>query len=131
MLGEHAHRFDPPDLLPVEIDPKGGKTPFILGCDLTYKSAIVTVKVKKGFRYDMASIPRMLWPFIARTDPRIVRAATIHDHLYDGRLASRAVADSIFLEIMQFDCMPWLKRWAAYLAVRIFGGRAWRGNELN
>lgn len=117
------HTFNPPDRLPVEIDPKGGPEPFILACDLHYRSNHIEVTVEKGFRYDLASVPRFLWWFLPRTDPRIVRAATIHDKLYVEHLADKAIADAIFLSIMKYDGMPLFKRWAAYLAVRIFGGR--------
>jgi hypothetical protein len=123
------HVFDPPDMLPVLIDPKGGKTPFVLAADLEYRSDIVCVTVEKGFKYDMASVPRFAWPFIPNTDPRIVRAATVHDKLYRTAACDRPIADGIFLSIMKHDRMPAPKRWAAYLAVRLFGGRNFGGGE--
>lgn len=119
-------RFDPPLLLPVHIDPKGGATPFVLACDLTYRGPVVQVTVEAGFRYDMASIPKLARLIISNTDPRIVRAATIHDKLYAEKRVNRRIADAIFADIMRYDRMPWIKRTLAYWSVRLFGGLAWR-----
>ena len=125
-LPAHDHLFDPPGPLPVLIDPDDLARPFILDCDLTYRGPVARVHVEKGFRCDMASVPRWAWPFIPRTDPRIVHAAVVHDRLYELALGERAVADAVFLTIMKKKGMPAIKRWAAYLAVRLFGGAAWR-----
>lgn len=120
-----APRFDPPERVPCEIDPKDWKRPFVLTRDFTFEGWNVKVTVPAGFRYDGASVPRLLWWWIPPFDPRIFRAATIHDQLYWEQTTERAIADAIFLSIMALDGMPRLKRWAAYLGVRLGGWRPW------
>ncbi|WP_085904573.1 DUF1353 domain-containing protein [Kiloniella majae] len=60
---------------------------------------------------------------------RFFRAATLHDLLYASRESSRAVADAILRIVAEQDRMPWLKRWAAYLAVRLGGRSAWDDDD--
>lgn len=59
-----------------------------------------------------------------------VRAACAHDMIYRTQPVgvSRAMADAIFLWLMEFDGVPWDARTIIYLNVRAFGGRSWRKN---
>ena len=118
---------EPPGSFPIALDPANAREPFVLLCDLEVMTETCRVRIPAGFRYDGASVPRWAWYLIPRTDARIWRAATVHDWLYARQIIERAVADGHFLAIMKQDKMPSLKRWLAYLAVRMFGGRAWRG----
>lgn len=124
MTAANAH-FSPADHVPVRVLVDGGSRYWELAEDLTYDDGTVRILVPAGFQYDMASIPRFAWWFISPADRRIVRAATVHDRLYVERRPSRAVADGVFLAIMKADGMPLVRRWVAYLAVRLFGWRGW------
>lgn len=77
--------------------------------------------VPKGFKSDMASVPRFLWPLLP-PHGRVKKAAILHDWLYSQPKIDRAFADLLFLEAMKSDGVPWLQRWAMYLGVRAFGG---------
>lgn len=102
------------------------------------------VSVPKGFKTDLASVPRACWFFLAPWD--IARAAVIHDYLYSGirkyrkKLhptninsgysedkgkikAAKKAADKTFLLAMKNAEPPVssFKIYAAYLAVVLFG----------
>ncbi|WP_218044895.1 DUF1353 domain-containing protein [Kiloniella majae] len=110
----------------VWVSPEDPDNPFTAACahKITGPRGM-DVTVPGGFNYDGASVPRPLWWFIPRADARFFRAATLHDLLYGTREGSRAVADAILRIVAEQDRMPWLKRWAAYLAVRLGGRAAW------
>lgn len=101
--------------------------------------------VPKGFLNDSASVPRLAWAVIP-PDGRHRAAAIIHDFLYEhkGKLPrgsywryeggwieitapwTRKHADKMFLAIMKEYGIPFLRRQAAYRAVRLGGWIAWR-----
>ncbi|MEH6633468.1 MAG: DUF1353 domain-containing protein [Halopseudomonas aestusnigri] len=110
----------------VWISPEDPENPFTTACrhEVTGPRNM-KIDVPAGFNYDGASVPWLLWWFIPRADARFFRAATLHDLLYSSREGSRAVADAILRILAKQDRMTWFKRWAAYLAVRLGGGRAW------
>jgi hypothetical protein len=121
-------KFTPQSGVEVRIDPQKPKEPFVLTSPVTLEitgEAHAAITVPKDFAYDMASIPRLLWFIIPRDDRRIARAATIHDYLYATQSLPRAMADAIFMETMKQDGMPYIKRKACYLAVRLFGSHAY------
>ena len=105
------------------------------------------ITAKKGFKTDLASVPRIGWAFIAPFD--IARSAVIHDELYSKireyresngyhvgsggsseteeskKLSSQCkkIADKIFLEAMQ-ESDPKVANWkayASYYSVVLFG----------
>lgn len=119
----------------------------VLLADFRYSSdlADAVITVPEGFVHDGASVPRVAWP-IVRPFGRTLRAAVIHDWLYDKRglwpaeiyvivgddtgEAARELADDIFWEAMRVDAAPpwnvtWLQREGSYRAVRKFGRKAW------
>ena len=57
------------------------------------------------------------------------RACCVHDKLCRAQKVSRVVADSIMLEIMEQDGVPWDVRWIIYGRVRNFGWIAWIKNR--
>ena len=98
------------------------------------------VTAKRGFKTDLASIPRLLWGFIASFELSLV-APIVHDLIYgsagtvtlpDGEVTpadkrfDRKEADDLFLELMTRSKVAYWKRNVAYLAVRAFGGSSWR-----
>lgn len=75
--------------------------------------------VPKGFRTDLASIPKLLWaiwpPF-----GRYTSAAVLHDYLCENAEVSRYKGDCLFLEAMGWSNVPKFKRWTIFFAVRVF-----------
>ena len=87
------------------------------------------VEIRRGFRTDLASVPRLLWPLVPPFG-RYSMAAVVHDFLYaqGGREADRCQADWAFYHLMvALGVRPW-RRVLMFLAVRLFGWRAFRYN---
>lgn len=96
------------------------------------------ITVPKGFKTDLASVPRFGWIFVAPFD--IARAGVVHDYLYycirqyranlgtdqDIVLVENAkvAADKVFKEAMDVsaDHVSNWKKWIAWKAVALFGG---------
>lgn len=106
--------------------------------------------IEKGFLFDLASVPRILWPLIAPFELSII-APLVHDYLYilKGRLylkgnilsnksqdstiykITRDQADSIFLAHMRDEKIGKIKSKLAYWAVNFFGWKYWKEIELS
>lgn len=89
-----------------------------------------TIVVFAGFRFDLASIPRVLWWLVAPFELSIA-APLVHDHGYRHAWASRREIDRLFRVVMRLEGVGWVRRWAAWLAVRGFGWLAWRASRAN
>lgn len=91
--------------------------------DATY--GVVAVPV--GTRTDLASIPRRLrdWPVF---DPngRSRRAAVTHDYLYASGVIGKDAADRFLRDALLAEGVGRGTASAFYLAVKWFGGPAWR-----
>ena len=84
------------------------------------------VTIPRGFEFDGASIPPLLWPVIGSPfDPRFVRAALIHDWLYSSHLIDRKTADKAFKAVLLEDGVSDWRASAMYSAVRAGGLYAW------
>lgn len=88
----------------------------------------VGVSVPAGFRFDLASIPRILWPLVAPFELSIA-APLVHDYLYRTQTTTRRAADRFFRVIMEEERVGWLRRWAAWFGVRAFGWLAWANRK--
>lgn len=94
--------------------------------------------VPGGITFDAASVPRLVWTVIDPMDLTL-EAALVHDWLYrvqgvgifDGRYKpiSRRQVDELFGDVMRRRGVNLWRRKAAWLAVRLFGGQAWRSGE--
>lgn len=89
---------------------------FDSGCKYADESKII---VPRGFRTDLASVPRILWslfpPFGSHT-----QAAVVHDYLYRIEYDKKE-ADLIFYYLMlNYGTYLW-KAKIMYWAVRLFG----------
>lgn len=89
-------------------------------------------EVPEGQATDLASTPRILWPWFPPFGS-YSRAAVLHDYFYRTATVSRKEADKLFHEAM-LSCGT--SRWRArvmYLSVRWFGGFAYtkRQKEAN
>lgn len=89
-----------------------------------------TIWIKAGFKFDGASIPRLLWrlcghPFEA---PRIA-AALAHDWLYRAQVTTRGEADKIFNAICKKVGMSAWRTGPEYYALWACGWAAWNANH--
>ena len=99
-----------------------------------------TLIAPKGYKFDLASVPRPLWAIIAPFDLSTL-APLFHDMMYEfrGLLPSadyvsphpqprrfnQKDADDLFLRLMMVEGVPAWKRNAAYVAVRAAGWTYW------
>ena len=102
-----------------------------------YRDGQNLITVPEGFRFDLASIPRVFWWLISPFELSIA-APLLHDFLYayDGdppagsieppRVYTRKQADQLFRTIMEIEGVPAWRRNLAYWAVRSFGWTGWR-----
>lgn len=95
------------------------QTAMRLRCDHTYDGPTYHVQAPIGYQFDGATVPRFLWCFFERFG-LWTRAALYHDILYDRRLGTKAAADALFLEIMEYDGVPWYARYPMFLAVLLW-----------
>ncbi len=102
---------------------------FILSKDKTVESLGYKIKVKAGFDFDGASIPRALWSVYGNPLSGEFRiAALVHDALYASEKLSRELADAIFLDLMKQHKVGYIKRQTMYYAVRSAGWYVWKGH---
>lgn len=90
----------------------------------------------QGFRFDLASIPRAVWPVVAPFELSLVAPLT-HDFIYryagqvpqnsvtPYHIFSRKEADDLFSELMKMEGVWLWRRALAYASVQAFGGQAW------
>ena len=90
---------------------------------------VLGITIPAGYEFDLASIPRILWPILAPFELSVA-APLLHDYLYSGegpKGITRKDADLMFLEVMKLEGIGLVKRRAAYLAVRAAGWAAYKG----
>ena len=104
--------------------------------DVSIQDSDTHILARKGFKFDLASIPRIVWPIISPFDLSIV-APLFHDLIYEykGYLPTDCVypyktftrydADNLFLRLMKVEKIPMFKRNLAYYSVRLYGGIYW------
>lgn len=91
-------------------------------------------KVKKGFVYDGASVPRIVWTFMP-PDGLHREGALIHDwcYVHHGVLKNITItkedSDKLFYEYMIEDGVGKYRAWIAYKAVSLFGHDAWNSKD--
>lgn len=85
------------------------------------------VKIKPGFIFDGASIPKICWTSIGHPlEHRFIYAALLHDALYASQYLERKISDQYFYSFLrEFAGVGWCTAWKMYTGVRLFGGRAW------
>lgn len=86
------------------------------------------ITVPAGFVTDLASIPRVFWNILPPFG-RYTEAAVLHDWLYRTHRVPRAGADALLLEAMEVCRVARWQRRVIYIAVRLFGGFAWRNEK--
>lgn len=82
--------------------------------------------IKKGFRMDGASIPRMFWRVVGHPfQLPLLPCALAHDGLYAAELLPRGECDWEFLSLQELAGIGWAKRNTIYSAVRAGGVFVW------
>ena len=109
---------------------------WVLEGDYAYQDGATRLTVPAGFRFDLASVPRLFWALVAPFELSIV-GPLLHDFLYryagdppppatqPPRRYTRREADALFRDVMAAEGVPAWRRHAAYLATRLFGARSW------
>ena len=118
-----------PDKLQLEDDGIwAGSRVFMLMRRFRYVSSFGVIDVPLGTLTDGASVPRMFWPVFDPWGPYL-GAAVIHDFLYSRANTefTRDEADYIFHEAMYNIGVPWHTRNTIFMAVRLFGGKSFKG----
>lgn len=83
------------------------------------------IEVPAGFETDFNSVPRGLWNFFPPWE--YPEAGVVHDYMYrHPAVDDRRAADRVHRRILEVLGCPWWKRWAAYLALRVFGKGPWQ-----
>ncbi|HAT5973332.1 TPA: DUF1353 domain-containing protein [Legionella pneumophila] len=78
--------------------------------------------VPMGFKTDLASIPRIMWPVFAPSDYDCIAPAVLHDwHYCCSNEVHRKRADDIFYYALIEHGMNRVKAYIYYLAVRALG----------
>lgn len=127
----------------VPVTYRAGDKIWVLLNDYRYKSnSAHNLLAKVNFEFDLASIPRVFWVFVASFELSL-QGPLFHDLLYrnGGKLPmdqvepyyhfSRKEADELFRELMGKSGVPFWRRQVAYRAVRQFSGFAWQDNPDN
>lgn len=92
--------------------------------------------IHKGFKSDLASVPRFFWRLITPYELS-VEAALAHDYGYRNlgkfgdKILTRAEVDELLYKIAREQGVPWWRAKAAYWAVRGFAWATWRKYENN
>lgn len=96
-------------------------TPFVVDTVL-----VGEIIVPAGFVCDLNSIPRLYWAVSPATD--YPEAGVVHDWLYSTQFP-RSLADRIYAELLTALGMSAARVAGRYMALRLFGGRAYRNHR--
>lgn len=101
---------------------RDGAQLWVLEEDFIYSSDVLggVVIVPAGFVTDFSSVPRLPLVHMVLAD-MAQRAAVVHDYLYSTAVYTRKQADDVLMEAMTISGIPWAKRQAIYLGVRVGG----------
>lgn len=82
------------------------------------------VVIPEGFDTDLASIPRILWPFMSPAYSDFIGPSILHDYLYRDRTwMVRREVDDVFHDALITNGLDRWTAWKMWLAVRLFGNR--------
>lgn len=87
--------------------------------------------VLQGFDFDYASIPTIITNIMPKNGQEYDRASCLHDALYASQWLPKAVCDMLFYDAMIADGVSKAKARSMYLAVKWFGGSAYKNDNKN
>lgn len=83
--------------------------------------------IPKTFETDLASIPRIAWPFMSPAFSPIIKASIVHDFLYRGScIFDRKKSDAIFYHLLINEGLSKVESKILYMAVRLGGHNAYK-----
>lgn len=85
------------------------------------------ITVPDGFVCDLNSMPRGLWWVSTPAD--MPEAGVVHDYLYWTQVP-RGLADAIYAEVLTELGLSSTRVALRYMALRLFGGRAYRSHAV-
>jgi len=89
------------------------------------------ITIKKGFEWDLSSVPRIFWSILP-PDGDFIIGALIHDYLYQNKMFTRRFADRemyLWSEAVNGTMNLSLRRidnGVRYIGVRMFGWIVWK-----
>lgn len=95
--------------------------------NIWFRDAVSMVTIPKGFTWDLASIPPILWNLLSPEE--LAYESAFHDANYREQKVTKEYADFQFRYLMKARGKPWYIRWTAWAAVALFGGKAWEHNR--
>jgi hypothetical protein len=93
----------------------------------------ITIKIERGYNYDMSSSPQVLWGIVPPANDGLF-GYLLHDKLYDTHKQhgmTRKEVDKEMLLWTNIICDNKLDNYLRYLFVRLFGWIAWSKCEKN
>ena len=88
--------------------------------------------IPKGFKTDLASIPRWYWTFLSPQYSAFVEPSIIHDYFYRcANLKDRAYADEVFYYSLLKMGVTKYTASKFYFAVRMFGAHSYSASSGN
>jgi len=97
---------------------KGDTWTVTMGFSVTLTDGSI-LRVRKGFKTDLASIPRIFWVFFPPFG-EYNEASIVHDYMYKKKYPRR-FADIQFLYFMKQSKVGLINRYLFYFIVRLFG----------
>lgn len=89
-------------------------------------------EIPARFKTDLASIPKILWSFVAPQYASYVAPSILHDYLYScGQYNSRKFADEVFYSALRDKGVNPVTAANFYWAVRLFGSSHFSANNVN
>lgn len=85
-----------------------------------YLSDKTSITIPKGFKTDLASVPRILWPLLPPFG-KYNRAAIAHDFLYRNKMYNRRFCDYQLFFLSREDKTNIITSYILYIGVRLFG----------
>ena len=78
--------------------------------------------IPKGFKTDLASIPRILWSIFPPQKSEFVTPSILHDYMYTIRYKNdRALADEVFYEAIKLKGASTITSLLMWSSLRLFG----------
>lgn len=122
--------FTPRYYVPINFHPSESEDErFEVYEEMTIDDGILDITIPRGFRFDGASTPGFIKWYITGTETWIMRGAAFHDYMYRKGLGNRTLADAVFFSCMTYDKAPVIKKWVAYLGVRLGGMFSYQGGS--
>lgn len=82
--------------------------------------------VPQGFKTNLASIPRILWPLLSPSHSDLMAPSIVHDWFYTTHYFDRRKSDLIFYSMLLENGSSKPRAYSMYYAVRLFGLKAYK-----